>query len=41
MICGTAENQAEGMEGNGGGLPKWWGKVGVGHMCSTSWRFPA
>ena len=23
MMCGTDENQAEGMEGNGGGLPKW------------------
>ena len=23
MMCGTAENRAEGMEGNGGGLPKW------------------
>jgi hypothetical protein len=22
MICGTAENRAEEMEGNGGGLPK-------------------
>ena len=28
MMCGTAENRAEGMEGNGGGLPKWWGESG-------------
>ncbi len=24
MICETAEKRAEGMEGNGGGLPKKW-----------------
>jgi hypothetical protein len=41
MICETAENRAEGMEVKGGGLPKWWEKVGFGRMCSTSWRFPA
>jgi len=35
MMCGTAENRAEGMEGNGGGLPKSWGKVGFGRICST------
>ena len=23
MICETAEKRAEGMEGNGGGLPRW------------------
>ena len=23
MMCGTAENRDQGMEGNGGGLPKW------------------
>jgi len=40
-ICGTAEKRAEGIEGNGDGLPKWWEKVGYGCMCSTSWRFPA
>ncbi len=28
MICGTTENRAEGMEGNGGSLPKWWEKAG-------------
>jgi len=38
-MCGTAENRAEGMEGNGGGLPKWWEKGGFGRMCSTVWRF--
>jgi hypothetical protein len=37
MMCGTAENRAEGMEGNGGGLPKWWKKAGFGRMCSTFW----
>jgi len=28
MMCGTAENLAEVMEGNGGGLPKWCEKTG-------------
>ncbi len=28
MMCGTAENRAEGMEGNGSGLPKWFEKAG-------------
>jgi hypothetical protein len=23
MMCGNAENRTEGMDGNGGGLPKW------------------
>jgi hypothetical protein len=32
MICETAENRAEGMEVKGGGLPKWWEKVGFGRM---------
>jgi hypothetical protein len=32
MMCGTAENRAEGMEVKGGGLPKWWEKVGFGRM---------
>jgi len=27
------------MEGNGGGLPKWWEKAGFGRMCSTFGRF--
>ena len=28
MMCGTAENRAEGLEGNGGSLPKWCEKAG-------------
>ena len=32
MICETAENRAEGMEVKGGGLAKWWEKVGLGRM---------
>ncbi len=38
MMCETAENRAEGMEANGGGLTKWWGKAGFGRMYSTFWR---
>jgi len=38
MICGTAENRAEGMEGNGGGLPKWYEKASSCRMCVTFWR---
>jgi hypothetical protein len=34
MMCGTVENLAEVMEGNGGGLPKWWEKVAHRRMCS-------
>ncbi|MHC4642676.1 MAG: hypothetical protein ACYS32_13605 [Planctomycetota bacterium] len=41
MICETAEHRAEGMEVNGSSLPKRWQKVSFGHMCSTSWWFPA
>jgi len=26
------------MEGNGGGLPKWWEKAGFRRMYSTLWR---
>ncbi len=37
-MCGTVENRAEGMEGNGGGLPKWCEKAGSSRMCATSWR---
>ena len=32
IIFGTAEKRAEGIEGNGDGLPKWWEKVGFGRM---------
>ena len=28
MMCETAAKRTEGMEGNGGGLPKWWKKAG-------------
>ena len=39
MICGTAENRAEGMEGNGGGLPKWCEKAASRRKCSPFWAF--
>ena len=39
IMCGTANNRTERMEGNGGDLPKWWGKADFGRMCSTFWRF--
>ena len=41
MMCETAAKQTEGMEGNGGGLPIQWEKVGFGRMCTALGRFPA
>jgi len=38
MMCRTAENMAEVMEGNGSGLPKWCEEAGSWRMCVTFWR---
>jgi hypothetical protein len=35
MMCGTAEKRAEGMEGNGGGLPIQWEKVASSRKCAA------
>ncbi len=35
MMCGTAENRAEGMEGNGGSLPKWCKKEKKGGFLTS------
>ena len=39
MMCGTVEKPVSGMEGNGGGVPKWWEKVAFRRICSTSLAF--